>query len=847
MTSGQTTGPKLTGIPQLLQTTAVRRLILLFLSAGLITLLNFVTLLEFFNYAPLEVGQIATRTVRAPRDLFIEDPIASETQKVQAEKLVRRVFEFDDSASPVRNKELGALFSAIDDFSSAPGGKEGTADLEPKEKEEISKSFGLNLTDGEWQLLSDRALWSDLQRTISSLVYPILHRGIIADKAPLESALHRTGATLVKRDSGTETFLLSDALIYDFDEAKQVLHELLPERGYHRGAEYDSLVSKLGSWLIKPNVRFDRERTEERLESARGQASKVYFQVRRGELVVRAGEKITPEHLLKLEHIRGTRSQENLARGAAGYFIFVTFTLGLLFFFAQRGFTRFKPKMSDTILLASTLITTVAVEKLGTLIGEALSFILTDVDPTAFSFLAPVAAGGVLLQLVLGPAYVAFYVIAYTTVFSVLEQDFSSKMAVFVIGSIVGSLVIKGAHRRSIFLLTGLRIALANVIVLSAYSIIFPQVGPSTAIAMILSGSIGGLGSGLLALGVLPIIEYFGGYVTAIKLLELASLDRPLLRELSIQAPGTWSHSMIMGQLGETAAEAIGAFPLLTRVGAYYHDVGKAKKPLYFAENQTGRENKHGKLAPSMSALIIRAHVKDGIEMGKAARLPQAVLDFIPQHHGTALIEFFYDKATKEAASGEIIDENLFRYPGPKPQTKEAGIIMLADSVEAVSRLMSDPSPAKIQGMVQKVINRVFASGQLDESELTLKDLHHIAKSFSRVLTGIVHRRIEYPDPVERPDKKELERRDPDKKDTDKKDTDKKDNVEKQRRDSERKHSEGGETLTLLAANEESRAELATTDIPVTPEKSNGAKTQKEQSDKGPAGENKETLRRLGI
>ena len=207
---------------------------------------------------------------------------------------------------------------------------------------------------------------------------------------------------------------------------------------------------------------------------------------------------------------------------------------------------------------------------------------------------------------------------------------------------------------------------------------------------------------------------------------------------------------MVMGQMSEAAAEEIGADALLARVGAYYHDIGKTKKAEYFVENQSGKENKHDKLAPSMSALIILSHVKDGVVLAREHRLPPALIDFIPQHHGTSLIEYFYDKALKEAEEGEGVDENSFRYHGPKPQTREAGILMLADGVEAAARTLADPTPPKIQGLVQKIINKVFVSGELDECELTLKDLHYIAKAFSRILTGIHHRRVEYSEPAEK-------------------------------------------------------------------------------------------------
>ena len=277
-----------------------------------------------------------------------------------------------------------------------------------------------------------------------------------------------------------------------------------------------------------------------------------------------------------------------------------------------------------------------------------------------------------------------------------------------------------------------------------------PQLTAPTWTYHLLWAAIGGIFSGMLGGALAPVAEFLGGYTTDIKLLELSSLERPLLRELSLQAPGTWNHSMVVGQMCEMAAEAIHANPYLARVGAYYHDIGKIKKPAYFVENQIGRENRHDKLTPSMSALIIKAHVKDGIDMAEQVRLPQSITDFIAQHHGTSLIEYFYEKALKEAEHGELVDETHYRYPGPRPQTKEAGLLMLADAVEAASRTLTDPTPAKIQGLVQKIINKIFASGELGESNLTLKDLHKIAKSFTRVLSAIYHRRIEYSEPAEK-------------------------------------------------------------------------------------------------
>ncbi len=202
----------------------------------------------------------------------------------------------------------------------------------------------------------------------------------------------------------------------------------------------------------------------------------------------------------------------------------------------------------------------------------------------------------------------------------------------------------------------------------------------------------------------------------------------------------------MVGTLAESAAEAIGANPLLCRVGAYYHDIGKTKKPAYFIENQTDAMNRHAKLSPSLSSLIVISHVKEGIELALEHKLPPAVVDLIPQHHGTRLVTYFYEKAkeSQDPDLGEVNEED-FRYPGPKPQSKEAAILMLADAVEAAARTLTDPTPARIQGLVQRIVNNIFIEGELSECDLTLKDLHQIAKAFVRVLTAIHHHRVDYP------------------------------------------------------------------------------------------------------
>lgn len=468
--------------------------------------------------------------------------------------------------------------------------------------------------------------------------------------------------------------------------------------------------------------------------------------VLKGEVIVREGDVVGELQEHKLKHIRALQNERNPLWHVLGYLLISSVLLLSVYLFPVRFWPGFKHSVKDLSVVCSVLLLSFLLVKL----ASALAGFFPNVDSSIFLLAMPLAAGGLLLQVTLGATSVFLFTLCFGLLASIFIQDSNLLLLLIFAGNLVGALSTQCCSRRSSFFIAGVRIGLINSLLVISITILHPDYSVGTIIFRILFAFVSGLISSILASGLTPLLEYFGGYVTDIKLLELASIERPLLRELSMEAPGTWNHSIVMGQMAEAAAEAIGANGLLARVGAYYHDIGKVKKAEYFVENQTGKENKHDKLAPSMSALIIKSHVKDGIEMARHNRLPQQLIDFIAQHHGTSLIKFFYSKALQEVAEGEEVSDNHYRYPGPKPQTREAVILMLADQIEASSRTMSDPTPAKIQGMVQKTINRVFSSDELEESDLTLNDLHQIAKSFTRVLNGLFHRRVEYAESVEK-------------------------------------------------------------------------------------------------
>lgn len=441
-----------------------------------------------------------------------------------------------------------------------------------------------------------------------------------------------------------------------------------------------------------------------------------------------------------------------------GRMIIVFLSLFIIQSYAYLSLVRYRPSFKDLLLLHFLLISSILILWFGKILSIALSQYLTqfdtfkDITPQILHYAIPFACGALLISAVKGLNYGLVFSVCFSIIVGFyLPQDILIIPFVLVT-SLIASLSLENFRSRATYLRVGFKVGLIAV-PFSLVSLVFSGDASLVSISFrIFFSLLGGFLAVIIAAGLTPLLEFLGGYVTDLRLIEMSTLDHPLLKNLSIQAPGTWNHSMVIGMMVESAAGEIGANPVLARVGAYFHDIGKTKKPLYFVENQSGGVNRHDKLSPSMSALIIRSHVKDGVDMALEHRVPKAIIDLIEQHHGTSLIEYFYNKACKEAEESDEnteVDESLYRYPGPKPQTREAGILMLADIIESSSRVLPDFSPDRIQMHVQKIVNRVFASGQLEQSDLTLRDLHRIARSFTRVLNSIHHQRIAYDDPTD--------------------------------------------------------------------------------------------------
>ena len=367
-------------------------------------------------------------------------------------------------------------------------------------------------------------------------------------------------------------------------------------------------------------------------------------------------------------------------------------------------------------------------------------------DPTLTYFLVPFAFGAILLTLLFQPELALAVSVATAAFLAPLYGwNASGPIVMALAGQILGIFAVRMTPKRIQVVWAGFALAGLNIVLAVIFVLLRISAAPESMGMEIFYGAAAGILASVLAVGLLPVFESVLDITTVFKIQELADLDHPLLRNLFLRAPGTYQHSMAVSNLAVTAAEAIGADWLLCRVGAYFHDIGKAETPEYFAENEGyGGRSRHEDLKPSLSASVIKSHVTRGLAIAREYKLPGAICDFIPQHHGTSVIRFFYGKALQEQQLGPE-SKGEFRHSGPKPQSKETAIVMLADSVEAVSRTLEKPSPSSIEEVVRDIVRERLLDGDLDESNLTLSDLDAISKSFIKVLNGIFHARPDYP------------------------------------------------------------------------------------------------------
>lgn len=683
-------------------------------------------------FAPIstpDVGEIAREDIIAPFDFPIyksQTEIDNET-RAAVEKLPA-VLLYDQQKVEEVLQSVNRLFFLTDSLKAIVGNRSRLADR-----------LRLFFPQIELKSLMRLAAWDSLAERKAVIVTAIKECYIVGI-ARADSIVPPEYHEVIVVRPDKETMFAADQVL----SLQQARRKLLEDIQIHAGDFIDDAAElhALARTFLQPNLTFSLEETEKRRESALAAIGKERMIIKAGQRLVARNEPITKtqiEWLTAMAHYRSTVGTE---QGAWQYLLPIVARLAFVsfvFFCFLYTLYYLRPKNEFCFSRIVPLLLIIMVVMLS-------AYLVTEQGHLP-STLIPVAAG-IILVAILYDLQVA--VLASVTLALLLgivyEFDFEIALRATIAG-VMAAVAMRIVQKRTDFyrcaLHLSLTLALSNLLLeslkLSGVTLMLKQSG---------LGIVNAVGSTFIAMALLPLFESFFSFTTNITLLELSDLNHTLLKRLAIEAPGTYHHSLVLSSLTEAAAKAVGGNPLLARVGTYYHDIGKMEISEYFVENQFGVKSKHDELTPSMSALVIVSHIKRGRELAEEYDLPDRIIEFIQEHHGTSLISYFYNKAREQSQNGDV-SEAEFRYPGPKPRSKETAILMIADSVEAASRTLDDPKPSRIRTLIRRITNDKYQSEQLSDSNLTLADLRKIEDAFVMVLIGAFHNRIDYPKPDE--------------------------------------------------------------------------------------------------
>jgi putative nucleotidyltransferase with HDIG domain len=697
------------------------------------------------------LGMIAPKNIKADHAFLVEDKQAVERKKIEDAESVKPVYDYDNDIPKNIKLKLAKAFSSAGARLKTQTGANNT-EINLKElqaaKKMLESSLGIYLNSEEFFILNENRFSDDLLEKLSLVIDSFYENRYIAPESfgkteKEKGIVIRNLKTQIREDLADTSSLIA---VHEIDEPLQKTVNMV--FGNQPGALKDAAFS-LTKKMIEPNLTLNKVETQKSKLAVIDEANASFFRVQKNEMIVREGEKIGYLELAKLNAFLQSSRENKIARYATllGFFLTALFLSVALYLWRTRNWSKTTTRSNlDLLVFGIIALLQIILIKAGIFIAQAVNRSFPAVPTEACYFAIPFAFGAMTIAILIN-RNVALIISALTSflIGFIFDEKITFPLFSFM-GSVAASYQIVRIRQRSVFLKIGLFLGLINMAAVFCLNLATGDLFNDLPLRLIM-GFGGGILTGIIVAGVTPVFESLFGFITDIKLLELANLNQPLFQKMIIEAPGTYHHSIIVASLVEAAAESIGANALLAKVSAYYHDIGKLNKPLYFIENQTSSENKHDKLSPKMSSLIIMAHVKDGCEIAAREKLGRPIINIIRQHHGTSLVSYFYDKAKKDKdESIRSLPETDFRYPGPKPQTKEAGLVMLGDVVEASSRTLTNPTPARIRSLVRERIEAIYMDGQLDECELTLSNLNTIAEAFIKILTGIFHHRVDYPE-----------------------------------------------------------------------------------------------------
>lgn len=702
--------------------------------------------------APMHEGDIAERDVVAPYSVPFVDESATADRQRAAEADVAPVYTVDLTLEKRIETRISQAFDMarrrLDQAREANGGR-----LPPDAAAAVVTDFQaalqLSLDPAELAALQAGGWSSATEELTLELLGVGMRRYVVADRSVLPTPARAITVVAPLGDAGEETTLDDYAQIRTPEEARQAISLYVLERfpGGRNAAGIDAAAA-IARAAIQPNFTADLEATELRRKAARDAVGQVAVEIKRGARVVRTGDTLTARQSLLVAQLQDADRHAGRGIRLFGWWVYAGAIIAVATNFARATVRKFSTRGEDLEAMAFALVLVLVLGRLVLSSGRFLDLPEAGVA-ASLGLLTPVAGGAMLVRILINSESALVWSLVAAALCAAQGDLSALSTAYYLVTALTAAAAVGQARERLSVLRAGMTgglvgaawVVLAAVLrapVFNAAAFSYLRVG-SDALVAVGAGAL----SAVLALGIAPAFELLG-FVTDAKLLELSNLNHPLLRQLMLRAPGTYHHSVIVGSLSEAACETIGANALLARVACYFHDIGKGLKPQYFVENQRDTANRHDRLSPEQSAQVIINHVREGAALARQYKLPKPIQDNIYMHHGTGLIQYFYARA-KEQADGATVDESIFRYPGPKPNTREAGIIMLADKVEAACRTIQSPTEERLRAMIQTIISSVMNDGQFEECPLTLRELYRIGDTFTSVLLGIYHHRVEYP------------------------------------------------------------------------------------------------------
>lgn len=705
-----------------------------------------------------EIGSIAKKNIVADHDFLVIDKNAYEAKKVEAMQDVYIIYDKNprvevllksniDMAIPIFQRLHQQLANSPSDSGAVCALEEGTGKTAHKE---IESALAIALSADDFNSLCGAKFSPKILESIKKHLGKTYTTTTIVDVSPTEEDIKK-GIIVRDAQAKTETLKKSWRSFRNIERTRTALAKEIAASFPAEEAKLSKATQMLASRLLQPLFIYNATALENRRQEALSKITPVYFPVLKNEMIIRKGEKITQSDIDKIEAMAKDSNKSLLSQLSIflGVLSLVFLFSGVMYLVSREWLGKKEDSGRAILFIMICLVLQVAITRFGIFIAASVDSVFLLTHSEAFLFAIPFTTSTLLVALLINKNTAVCFAVLSSLLIALLFESKMPIASMSLFGGIIASYHIIQCHRRSAFFRSGFILSGINVIIIIAFAMVANDLFSTATLFRALWGTLGGFLASFLVAGLAPLFETSFGYLTNIRLLELGNLNNQIFQRMMIEAPGTYHHSIVVASMVEAAAEATGANPLLAKTAAFYHDIGKVKKPYYFIENQKEGENPHDKLSPKMSSSILITHTKDGAEISEQIGLPRAIIDIIRQHHGSSLISYFFNKAKNDAdESIRALSEDNFRYPGPKPQTKEAALVMLADVVEASTRTLHHPTPARIENLVRERITRVFVDGQLDECQLTMGDLYKIAEIFTRLITGIFHQRVDYPEDI---------------------------------------------------------------------------------------------------